>query len=245
MQRPVESMILTCPACTTRYLVEPAALGADGRRVRCARCQHTWHAEPLEEEPPAPQLVEDEAAPADAPTPEPHDDAEQDDDIAAARRRSRARAQLPAVRESSGGKLWVAWLILALVVAGIVAGSVLYRIEIVAAWPPAGKLYRTVGLSLEPPFTLETGGIKFENVIREGGTVLLVSGTILNTGTIKQVIPALQVTLLDENRRAIHHWTTQVSQTVLAPKQSIAFQTELKDPPDSARFLKVDFLLEG
>ena len=81
MQRPVESMILTCPACTTRYLVEPAALGADGRRVRCARCQHTWHAEPLEEEPPAPQLVEDEAAPADAPTPEPHVDAEQDDDI--------------------------------------------------------------------------------------------------------------------------------------------------------------------
>jgi predicted Zn finger-like uncharacterized protein len=36
-------MILTCPACATRYLVDPAAIGTTGRTVRCARCQKTWH----------------------------------------------------------------------------------------------------------------------------------------------------------------------------------------------------------
>ena len=35
-------MIVTCPACKTRYLTDPAALGAIGRMVRCAKCSHTW-----------------------------------------------------------------------------------------------------------------------------------------------------------------------------------------------------------
>src|SRR3546814_11342182 len=35
-------MILTCPACATRYLTDPALLGATGRVGRCAKCQHSW-----------------------------------------------------------------------------------------------------------------------------------------------------------------------------------------------------------
>mgnify|MGYP003674753333 CR=1 FL=1 len=238
-------MILTCPACTTRYLVDPGALGSDGRRVRCARCQHTWHAEPVEDDDvDSPDSEADDAA-AQTES-EAEEQADDDEDLVATRRRSvRARAQLPAVRESGGGgKLWVAWLILALVVAGLVAGSIVYRTEIVTIWPPAGKLYRSVGLSLEPPFTLATDEVKFENVIRDGGTVLLVTGVIRNNGSIKQAIPLLQVTLLDGQQKAIHHWTAQVEQTILGPDESVAFQTQLRNPPDSARFLKVDFLLK-
>jgi predicted Zn finger-like uncharacterized protein len=41
-------MKLTCPACATRYLVDPRALGAAGRKVRCARCKHVWFAAPPE-----------------------------------------------------------------------------------------------------------------------------------------------------------------------------------------------------
>jgi predicted Zn finger-like uncharacterized protein len=35
-------MNVTCPACSTRYLVDPRAIGASGRKVRCVRCKHVW-----------------------------------------------------------------------------------------------------------------------------------------------------------------------------------------------------------
>ncbi|WP_417316786.1 zinc-ribbon domain-containing protein [Emcibacter sp.] len=51
-------MILTCPECLAKYVVDPKALMPAGRTVRCAKCRHTWH----EETPPAetPMLEETE-----------------------------------------------------------------------------------------------------------------------------------------------------------------------------------------
>ena len=36
-------MILTCPACDTKYVVKDGAIPAGGRQVRCASCKHSWH----------------------------------------------------------------------------------------------------------------------------------------------------------------------------------------------------------
>jgi predicted Zn finger-like uncharacterized protein len=57
-------MIIACPACGTRYAVPDAAIGSEGRTVRCAKCKHSWFQEPGESELPAP-------APAAAPAPPP------------------------------------------------------------------------------------------------------------------------------------------------------------------------------
>ena len=39
-------MHIVCPNCTTSFTINPAALGADGRTVRCSRCKEVWLARP-------------------------------------------------------------------------------------------------------------------------------------------------------------------------------------------------------
>jgi predicted Zn finger-like uncharacterized protein len=39
-------MILTCPACDTKYVVKNDAIPPGGRQVRCASCKHSWHQDP-------------------------------------------------------------------------------------------------------------------------------------------------------------------------------------------------------
>jgi predicted Zn finger-like uncharacterized protein len=52
-------MLLVCPACNTRYVVPDAAIGVDGRQVRCANCKHSWFQDgaPLPPAPPAPSIA--------------------------------------------------------------------------------------------------------------------------------------------------------------------------------------------
>lgn len=39
-------MILSCPNCTTQYVVKDGAIPPQGRQVRCASCKHSWHQDP-------------------------------------------------------------------------------------------------------------------------------------------------------------------------------------------------------
>ncbi len=54
------AMLIVCPTCASEYDVDPAMLGADGRRVRCSGCGEHWFAAA-----PAPAGID--AAPAVAP----------------------------------------------------------------------------------------------------------------------------------------------------------------------------------
>ena len=35
-------MLIVCPSCASEYTIDPAKLGADGRRLKCASCRDIW-----------------------------------------------------------------------------------------------------------------------------------------------------------------------------------------------------------
>ena len=49
-------MIISCPSCETRFLLDDADIPAQGRKVRCIKCDHVWHQE-------EPGLSKDQAGP--------------------------------------------------------------------------------------------------------------------------------------------------------------------------------------
>jgi len=214
-------MIVSCPSCATRYLIDPTALGGEGRTVRCAKCSHTWH-----EQPPAdmPKRV-DILPPSGEPRPIPFG------------------SNLPAIVARRRRANRLGWLAVALAVIIIVVGGILARGPIVDAWPPAGKLYAAIGLGAEK---LDTTDLKFRNIAQgqvvEGGVpILVISGRIFNEAAASRAVPPVRIGLLDAADVELRHWTFAAEQNELQAKSYTQFKTRLISPPKGAVSLRIGF----
>jgi predicted Zn finger-like uncharacterized protein len=238
-------VILSCPACRTRYVVPDSAVGPSGRQVRCASCRHSWFQDPPVYEP-TPDLVERaEVAPApEAPvppvTPRSAPAALAQPDAPAgppAHADYDAYAHEPPFRpRRNPARLWTIYaLTVALILAGI-GGAV--------AWYGSARVMALFGL----------GGAEFDVPLlimakadaprtqASGAVVLPVSGRVVNPTDSDQPLYDILVEMRDGQGRVVYSWTIPRPAATVGPRKSVSFDSATVNPPKNAVKLKFVFI---
>jgi predicted Zn finger-like uncharacterized protein len=230
-------MILTCPDCATRYFVDDAKLGAEGRTVRCAACGKKWKAEPEA----ALDLVSsvEEGAVAVAPEPPPPVVEEPRPEPLPKVFRAREVEKKTMRRAMLHGIVWAGMLA---VVGGLLAAAAIFRVEVVRIVPRAAGAFAMVGLPVNPT------GLVFEKIsartaLEEGHSALVVSGQVRNIEDRSAPIPAIRIEVLDKKAQVVAQHVTTIPEPLLKAGEIRHFVVSLRDPPASAIDVELEFLL--
>ncbi len=221
-------MIATCPSCSTRYLVDPRALGPTGRLVRCANCAHTWHQTPPEDAPHRVDLPPLEPAPAAESPP-------------GLRAIERTRVQLPVVASRRPrGSLYLWTLYVAALILLTLAGLWITRNEVVAYWPGGARYYEMLGIPVaQLPGALNLQKITTSRDVENGLPTLVIQGEVVNVSKVAQEVPKLTVILRDSNEHELASWSFSVTDDRLLPGASVPFRTSIAQPSDAASIVFV------
>lgn len=238
-------MIVTCPACATRYVVDPAALGSKGRTVRCARCADTWFqaapaVDPASEPAPAPVVTPSFAAnvpPTMASEPMPSFIATGGGD----------RPKLPALRTPPPRvrPVQVGWAALGGFVVIALGGLLLFHTEIGTVWPATQRLYNLVGLTtpgVDDWLTVRDAHSAYGTV--DGKPAVTITGEIVNVTSSAHPVPKLRITLLNAQNDVVTSWLFQASEAPLQPGGTLPFSTSNAAPTGNVTTVNVTWAPE-
>ena len=221
-------VIVSCPACATRFSLDASLLGPTGRNVRCAKCGHRWRQEapaPIEPLEPEPEV---EAAPSSQMAPG-----------LAALLGGREPKPVPAANVVVPPKLKPAapkrrvgvwpWILLLGILCGLAVAAYIYQGPIARMFPVAGSLYQLLGLGeSNPAHELQIGNVKSEK--RSG--LVSVRGDIFNPEDYPMKVPPLTLTPYDTAGQVIgpgYFFRTQ--EQTIAPGETITFRVLYENPP--------------
>jgi hypothetical protein len=116
-----------------------------------------------------------------------------------------------------------------------------WRIDLVRLFPRTAPLYAAIGL----PVNLL--GVDFAGLTARAETgdevpVLMVDGTLANVTQRVVRLPKLRFSLRDHRGQEVYDWAEAPPKTLLAPGESLPFQSRLVSPPERGREIVVAFV---
>lgn len=209
-------MILTCPSCETQYFADDSTIGESGRTVKCAACGISWFVAPPEQD-------------------------------AAARRTPAAAHEIyrERVREQRRKKSRFAALLSWLITAGIFfmlgVAAIMFRNEVVKAWPQAAGAYKQVGFDVNR-FGLEFEDIERSRTFNDTIPIVTVAGKTVNVSRSSVETPAVRVDLKDERGTIVATKFGRIHPDTLAAGAEGAFQIVLEQAPMESFEIELSFV---
>lgn len=226
-------MILTCPACGTRYQMADDKFGTSPRTMRCARCKHDWVEYPVSA--PLPPLPED--ANNSHSTPEKHskqpplppESMTEDTSTFMAV----ALQHKPARRTRQ--RVYLGLFILSFVVVGGATALLMLQTPLLSMFPQLRAVYQPLGL-IHAPIAPSYNGLVITQVTRDleevnGLTSLIFRGQVHNQTSTDMPVPNIEVKLFDDRGVMLDTWKVQPDRSTLKPDGTTTWACRFYNAP--------------
>ena len=232
-------MILTCPSCDTRYMLDIDSLRPEGQIVRCFKCKHVWVQDPSK--------IEDEGATEDIGEDIGGDIAEDDEpiDLESFEPRPVDRETDKPIEVKPRSKIdgIINWVLFCVIFGGAITSAIIYRDVVREIWPVSSRLYTLIGLGVEVPGAgFELRNIQSKRTKKDGVPSLTISGEIANVSRKVRVVPIFSGELTNSAGESLHSWTFTIPQKNLLPGESVTFKTVTSNLPKGTAGLNITFL---
>ncbi len=218
-------MIVTCPQCSKRYMLDDALLPKEGRQVRCISCQHIWR-----------QAKEESSI-------QPH--------VTTLGLNREPPITYSVSRKSSSRKIWLLSIVFLICSIGFL---VLGRNMIVPFAPSLERYYEILGLPvtlLGSGLSISNA----TSQIRQDGNkeTITVAGHLVNTSDRVRYIPPLKIVVIGDksvkncldNQKdkgcILDQWDHRLSETSLLPGEQIHFETGPRPKLEGTNSISIEF----